>query len=77
MISPKQKQNKKTRELELADKVKSQEKLRSQEASHKGQIDKLELDLQRHRDMLHGVLERIRVVDDEIKDLRAQVAREV
>ena len=76
MITPKQKQNKKTREQELACKVKSQEKLRSQEASHKGQIDKLELDLQRHRDMLHGVLERIRVVDDEIKDLRAQVARE-
>ena len=77
LISPKQKQNKKTREQELADKVKSQEKLRSQEASHKGQIDKLELDLQRHRDMLQGVLERIRVVDDEIKDPRAQVAREM
>ena len=76
LITPKQKQNKKTREQELADKVKSQEKLRSQEASHKGQIDKLELDLQRHRDMRHGVLERIRVVDDEIRDLRAQVARE-
>ena len=76
LISPKQKQNKKTREQELADKVKSQEKLRSQEASHKGQIDKLELDLQRHRDMLQGVLERIRLVDDEIKDLRVQVAKE-
>ena len=76
LISPKQKQNKNTREQELADKVKSQEKLRSQEASHKGQIDKLELDLQRHRDMLQGVLERIRVVDDEIKDLRVQVAKE-
>ena len=76
LISPKQKQNKKTREQELADKVKSQEKLRSQEASHNGQIDKLELDLQRHRDMLQGVLERIRVVDDEIQDLRAQVVRE-
>ena len=76
LISPKQKQNKKTREQELADKVKSQEKLRSQEASHKGQIDKLELDLHRHRDKLQGVLERIRAVDDEIKDLRAQVARE-
>ena len=77
MITPKQKEEpKKTREQELADKVKSQEKLRSQEASHKGQIDKLELDLQRHRDMLQGVLERIRAVDDEIKDLRAQVARE-
>ena len=76
LISPKQKQNKKTREQELADKVKSQEKLRSQEASHKGQIDKLELDLQRHRDVLQGVLERIRLVDDEIKDLRVQVAKE-
>ena len=76
LISPKQMQNKKTREQELADEVKSQEKLKSQEASHKGQIDKLELDLQRHRDMLQGVLERIRVVDDEIKDLRAQVAKE-
>ena len=76
LISPKQKQNKKTREQELADKVKSQEKLWSQEASHKGQIDKLELDSQRHRDMLQGVLERIRVVDDEIKDLRVQVAKE-
>ena len=76
LISPKQKQNKNTREQELADKVKSQEKLRSQEASHKGQIDKLELDLQRHRDMLQGVLERIRAVDDEIKDLRVQVAKE-
>ena len=76
LISPKQKPNKKTREQELADKVRSQEKLRSQEASHKGQIDKLELDLQRHRDMLQGVQERVRVVDDEIKDLRAQVAKE-
>ena len=56
--------------------MKSQEKLRSQEASHKGQIDKLELDLQRQRDMLQGVLERIRLVDDEIKDLRVQVAKE-
>ena len=56
--------------------MKSEEKLRSQEASHKGQIDKLELDLQRHRDMLQGVQERIRVVDDEIRDLRAQVAKE-
>ena len=58
LISPKQKPNKKTGEQELADKVKSQEKLRSQEASHKGQIDKLELDLQRNRDMLQGVQER-------------------
>ena len=31
--------------------------------SHKGQIDKLELDLQRHRDMLLGVQERVRVVE--------------
>ena len=76
MITPKPKQNKKTREQELADKVKSLDKLRSQEASHQGQIDKLELDLQRHRDMLQEVLDGIRVVDDEIKDLRTQVARE-
>ena len=72
----KQKQNEKTREQELADKVKSLQKLRSQEASHKGQTHKLELDLQRQRDMLQGVLDRIRAVDDEIKDPRAQVVRE-
>ena len=76
MITPKPKQNKKTREQELADKVRSLDKLKSQEASHKGQIGKLELDLQRHRDMLQGVLDRIRALDDEIKDLRAQVAKE-
>ena len=44
----------KTREQEVADRVKSLERLRSQEATHKGQIDKLELDLQSHRDMLQG-----------------------
>ena len=77
LVSPKPKPKpEKTREQELADKVKSLEKFRSQEASHKGQIDKLELDLQRQRDMLRGVLERIRLVDDEIKDLRVQVAKE-
>ena len=54
MITPKHKQPKKTREQELADMVKSLDKLRSQEASHKGQIDKLELDLQRHRDASSG-----------------------
>ena len=43
---------------------------------HKGQIDKLELDLQRHRDMLQGVLSRIRVESEECEELRAQVARE-
>ena len=32
--------------------------------------------MQRHRDMLQGVLERIRAVDDEIKDLKVQVAKE-
>ena len=63
----------KTREQELADRVKSLKRLRSQEATHKGQIDKLKLDLQRHRDMLQGVLPRIRVESDE---LRARVARE-
>ena len=56
MVAPKPKQNKKTREQELADKVKSLEKLRSQEASHKGQIDKLEHDLQRHRYMLQWMM---------------------
>ena len=60
----------------MADKVRSLDKRKSQEASHKGQIGKLELDLQRHRDVLQGVLERIRALDDEIEDLRTQVARE-
>ena len=54
MVAPKPKQ-KKSREQELADHVKNLEKLQSQEASHKSQIDKLELHLQRHRDMLRGV----------------------
>ena len=52
-------------EQELADRVKSLERLRSQEASHRGQIDKLEPDLQRHRDMLQGVLLCIRVEREE------------
>ena len=57
--------------------MKSLERLRSQEeATLKGQIDKLELDLQRHRDMLQGVLSRIRVESEECEELRAQVARE-
>ena len=56
--------------------VKSLERLRSQEATHKGQIDKLELDLQRHRDVLQGVLVRIREESEECAELRAQVARE-
>ena len=64
----------KTREQELADRVKSLQRLRSQEATHKGQLDKLELDLQRHRDMLQGVLSRIRVESEECEELRAQVA---
>ena len=55
--------------------MKSLERLRSQEATHKGQIDKLELDLQRHHDMLQGVLVRIRE-SEECAELRAQVARE-
>ena len=66
----------KTREQELADRVKSLERLRSQEGTHKGQIDKLELDLQRHRDMLQGVLVRIREESEECAELGAQVARE-
>ena len=60
----------------MADRVKSLQRLRSQEATHKGQIDKLELDLQRHRDMLQGVLSRIRVESEECDELRAQVARD-
>ena len=56
--------------------MKSLRRLRSQEATHKGQIDKLELDLQRHRDMLPGVLWRIRVESEECEELRSQVARE-
>ena len=36
----------------------------------------MELDLQRHRDMLQGVLSRIRVESEECEELRAQVARE-
>ena len=75
LVAPKPKREK-TREQELADRVKSLERLRSQEATHKGQIDKLELDLQRHRDMLQGVLLRIRVESEECDELRAWVARE-
>ena len=36
----------------------------------------MELDLQRHRDMLREVLSRILTVTDGVNDLRAQVARE-
>ena len=59
LVSPKPKPKpEKTREQELADKVKSLERYRSQEASHKGMIDKLELDLQRQRNMLRGLSSR-------------------
>ena len=75
LVTPKPKPGK-TREQELADRVKSLQRLRSQEATHKGQIDKLELDLQRHRDMLQGVLSRVRVESEECDELRAQVAQE-
>ena len=75
LVAPKPKPEK-TREQELADGVKSLQRQRSQEAAHKGQIDKLELDLQRHRDRLQGVLSRIRVECEECEELRAQVARE-
>ena len=61
MVAPRPKQ-KKTREQEVADRVKNLKKLRGQEASHKGQVDKLELDLQLHRDMLREVLSRISTV---------------
>ena len=56
--------------------MKSLEGLRRQEASHGGQIDRLELDLQRHRDMLQGVLSRIRDESEECAELGAQVVRE-
>ena len=61
---------------EPADRVKILQRLRTQEATHRGQIDKLELDLQRHKDMLQGVLSRIRVESEECDELRAQVAKE-
>ena len=76
MVAPEPKQRK-TREQELADRVKNLEKLRGQEASHKGQVDKLELDQQRHRDMLREVLTRISEVSGEVDDLRAQVLSRV
>ena len=75
LVAPKPKREK-TREQELADRVKSLERLRSQEATQRGQIDKLELDLQRHRDVLQGVLSRIREESEECAELRAQVAGE-
>ena len=53
LAAPKPKREK-TREQGLSDRVKSLERLRSLEASHRRQIDKLELDPQRHRDMLHN-----------------------
>ena len=66
----------KTREQELADRVKSLQRLRTQETTHRGAIDKLELDLQRQKDMLQGVLSRIRIESEECDELRAQVAKE-
>ena len=36
-------------------------------------MDKLELDLQRHRDVLWGVLSRISTFSGEVDDLRVQV----
>ena len=71
LVAPKTKPWK-TREQELADRVKSLQRLRTQETTHGGEIDKLELDLQRHRDMLQGVLSRIRVESEECDELRAQ-----
>ena len=56
--------------------MKTLQRLRTQETTHRGQIDKLELDLQRHRDMLQGVLSRKRVESEECDELRAQVAKE-
>ena len=70
LVAPKTKPGK-TREQELADRVKSLQRLRTQETTHRGQIDKL-----RHRDMLQGVLSRFRVESEECDELRAQVAKE-
>ena len=75
LVAPKPKPGK-TEEQELADRVKSLQRLRTQETTRRGQIDKLELDLQRHRDMLQGVLSHIRVESEECDELRAQVAKE-
>ena len=75
LVAPKTKTGK-TREQELADRVKSLQRLRTQETTHRGEIDKLELDLKRHRDMLQGVLSRIRVESEECDELHAQVAKE-
>ena len=75
LVAPKPKPGK-TGEQELADRVKSLHRLRTQETTHRGHIDKMELDLQRHRDMLQGVLSRIRVESEECDELRAQVAKE-
>ena len=61
----------KPREQELADRVKSLDRLRSQEATHKGQIHKLELDLERHCNMPQGVLSRIWVESEECDGLNA------
>ena len=72
LVAPKRKPGK-TRKQELADRVKSLQRLRSQEATHKGHIDKLELDLLRHRDMLRGVLSRIRVESEECEELRLRL----
>ena len=74
-VAPKPKLGK-TWEQELADRVKSLNRLRTHETTHRSQIDKLELDLQRHRDMLQRVLSRIRVESEECDELRAQVAKE-
>ena len=75
LVAPKPKPGK-TGEQELVDRVKSLNRLRTQETTHWGQIDKLELDLQRHRDMLQRVLSRIRVGSEECDELRAQAAKE-
>ena len=70
LVAPKPKPGK-TREQELADRMKSLHRFRTQETTHRGQIDKLELE-----DMLQGVLSRIRVEREECDELRAQVAKE-
>ena len=75
LVTPKPKPGK-TREQELADRVKSLSRLRTQETTHRGQIGKLELDLQRRRGLLQRVLSRIRVESEECDEFRAPVAED-
>ena len=60
----------------MADRAKNLKRLQSQEASHRSQIAKLELDVQRQKSLLQEVLTQIRVVSDQVCDRRALVAKE-